>query len=984
MRAAMAVEIPQALRELLEGAKAEAPVLALADAVGTLLGDNEMPFFPGFTDHGSEHLDRVLEAGVALIPKRVWKEELLHPADAAALASAAMLHDLAMHVREPGFVELVEGGDFEPQPWFDVDQPGRTRDLPWRQLWSDFQREARHFGTSQLELLLGPGVASCPTVAFQEQLDPSQWKLADRLLIGEFLRRHHARLAHEIAVYGFPGARPEDFPVLSGTLPELANAIGALARSHGEDLRAMLDYVRFLEPRNKRPEGVLLVYLMGLLRVADYLQIDADRAPPLLLRLKKPQSRLSLEEWSKHKAISSITDDSDDPYGISVTVSRDHGLRTHLALVDLFEDMQLEMDTSVAVIDEVYGRSELGELGLTRRRVVTNLDQPSLHRHLNYVPRRAALRSDPDLFRLVIRDLYGNQPAVAGRELIQNAVDAVRVRRAHEKATDAEVPEKEFRALDADVVVTVEEGKDGRSLLRIADRGVGMTPDLIVDYFLQAGASFGPVAKEFADESSAPMKAGRFGVGAFAAFLLGPEMRVKTRHVDEKRGIAFRARIDEDLVELDWADLPIGTEVEIPFEAQPGLARPWGGALQTMPQRLLSTIIGFYRLKDPSVCFIYRGESEEAGEIEERPPAPADVPSVRGKIPDLWRSVRGHGMDAVFWRVPPRSDHTRNEFHAVKGGLLAHNGIVIRDLDQSLRLDEGAYSWSDPTLGRFIRRPSLAVFDRKHALHVKLHRYGLVDRTLPFEDCLLESLGTDLVAHALVAGPEVHPLQSEVELSPIFSRTAWIPASLALLNAYVSKPLLLLWTVSRGGSRPGETNPGPDPQQFLALQGSLNWRKYRFRAHIPFTHAGHGSQSEYDEWGFSIQSIASETSWLAASVPAAEAYTVMLRDSEEELFVAREGSLGMGVVPDEFRQTAEEVREKAGTRWVVLTLLKHLAVPGEQHLCLAAPWKNTVGGALPRSARRKNDVAERILAEHPSLRPLVDKWRRTIGSRESI
>ena len=46
------------------------------------------------------------------------------------------------------------------------------------------------------------------------------------LLIGEFVRRHHGRLAHEIALFGFPGLSSDEFPVLAKSISPLANLSG--------------------------------------------------------------------------------------------------------------------------------------------------------------------------------------------------------------------------------------------------------------------------------------------------------------------------------------------------------------------------------------------------------------------------------------------------------------------------------------------------------------------------------------------------------------------------------------------------------------------------------------------------------------------------------------------------------------------------------------------------------------------------------------
>ena len=60
------------------------------------------------------------------------------------------------------------------------------------------------------------------------------------------------------------------------------------------------------------------------------------------------------------------------------------------------------------------------------------------------------------------------------------------------------------------------------------------------------------------------LRSGRFGVGVLAAFLVGSEIEVLTRHLCEPEGVRFKATIDTDPIEL-WRvkDAQIGTKVTI-------------------------------------------------------------------------------------------------------------------------------------------------------------------------------------------------------------------------------------------------------------------------------------------------------------------------------------------------------------------------------------------------------------------------------------
>src|SRR5690349_5338368 len=364
------IEFPKPLKDLLEDSDLQAPIRVFADRVGEILADNKLPFFPDYTDHGIDHVNCVLKSEVELVPKQVWENSkkdsdprLLCDADAVVIIGGTLLHDFAMHLRPDGFRELIsQGSKFQPLPWFKENHEGHSADRPWADLWEDYIREARRFSDRQLTNIIGE--ESARTWKFFDLPDDAgQWERNHCLIVGEFIRRHHARLAHEIAIYGFPGLQvgsgEGQFPAMGKeeghTLMRLADLIGLTARSHWMSLRVCKAYLDAspLYPGTPRPMGTAVLYPMALLRVADYLQIDRQRAPAVLLQLRNPQSPVSVQEWKKHRAVQQIGP-ANDPRGKLVTVSTDLSLSLYLQLRDLLSGLQEEMDHSTAVLDEAY------------------------------------------------------------------------------------------------------------------------------------------------------------------------------------------------------------------------------------------------------------------------------------------------------------------------------------------------------------------------------------------------------------------------------------------------------------------------------------------------------------------------------------------------------------------------------------------------------------------------------------------------------
>ena len=62
---------------------------------------------------------------------------------------------------------------------------------------------------------------------------------------------------------------------------------------------------------------------MAALRIADYLQIQPERAPKSLLKLHKLRSPFSVGEWRVHQSVRNITSAGDDPEAIFVDAKPD-------------------------------------------------------------------------------------------------------------------------------------------------------------------------------------------------------------------------------------------------------------------------------------------------------------------------------------------------------------------------------------------------------------------------------------------------------------------------------------------------------------------------------------------------------------------------------------------------------------------------------------------------------------------------------------
>jgi hypothetical protein len=180
---------------------------------------NRVVFFSEYTDHSLVHIESVILTESGLISDKAWA--VLSAADSAALIVATLLHDAGMHLSADGFRSLID-------PQVPRESVPHFNEMPWPVLWTNFLGEASRFDERQLKRLFG----DCAPVSAPDLNDLSE---RDHLLIGEFLRRHHRRLAHEIALWGVPGPTRDPIRIADAFEQATGNLIGLIARSHGID-----------------------------------------------------------------------------------------------------------------------------------------------------------------------------------------------------------------------------------------------------------------------------------------------------------------------------------------------------------------------------------------------------------------------------------------------------------------------------------------------------------------------------------------------------------------------------------------------------------------------------------------------------------------------------------------------------------------------------------------------------------------------------
>lgn len=312
------------------------------------------------------------------------------------------------------------------------------------------------------------------------------------------------------------------------------------------------DLVRVCQSHGKNPSDlnnlkctttIDLRFCAVLLRLADILDFDITRAPKTLYQYCRfddaegREPKISQAEWHKHIA----------SHGFEFDHVADRSVPYDLPCHITSESMQIEQAVH-SYLDWVD--NELNQCSDLLRRYAgkwQNFVLPSKVKRTikanGYVSGQYHLTMDQEkvMDLLVGEELYSDSSAFV-RELLQNAIDAVRTR----EQLDKQRP----KSWKPQINIRSWMDEEGYHWFRIEDNGTGMTQEIVESYFLKIGKSY-YTSDTFrkdkircrADPDYTPIS--RFGIGILSCFMGGKDsnqMEISTKRfaTDGKRSSALR------------------------------------------------------------------------------------------------------------------------------------------------------------------------------------------------------------------------------------------------------------------------------------------------------------------------------------------------------------------------------------------------------------------------------------------------------------
>jgi molecular chaperone HtpG len=429
---------------------------------------------------------------------------MLSPMEAYIAVASAYLHDSGMVISDDGKAKIIQSDEWKA--WTSGHGNGAQR-------WEEIGR--LRSGHSPADANLRHFLADVQT----------------RFLIAEFVRRVHHLRAKDILT-----KNEDQLGRFAFNNPALLRVIGDVCVAHGLSQRDLEDRERYPDRRDIDGQEVNVQFLAILLRLGDLLDMDYDRACPLLLSVACPLPAESLAHWTQYRC---ITHRLTAPDRIEITAECQNQ-EEHRFLSDWCQWL-VEETRNASILVARSHRHQSWPLPIASMDGADSTIHIRPAQDAKYIPSRWKFELDTEaVFDRLIGDIYEN-PIVFVRELIQNALDATRCQLYLDLKNSGEaIPEfptqaPEERRKQYPISIRLEErqvkndlsGSDElRQAIVIEDRGLGMDKDVVHRYLLQVGRSF-YTTQEF-QRKFGFVPTSRFGLGFLSVFGVSDRVTIDT------------------------------------------------------------------------------------------------------------------------------------------------------------------------------------------------------------------------------------------------------------------------------------------------------------------------------------------------------------------------------------------------------------------------------------------------------------------------
>jgi hypothetical protein len=430
--------------------------------------DNIRLLFPEYTPHDEQyHLKPLFHLASRLLGKRLLQK--LNATELFLLACALYGHDWGMAVSNSERLSIVGA------------QPAKGNEtIPEQEEQRGFHRFAREHGY----------------IISGDPVPISIWR--------EYVRQTHAiRSARRIRTY---------FETIdTGVSLRLAQ----ICESHYLDYEVLRDPIKYPIHGSVLGESVNIRAVAAYLRLIDLLDLADNRTPYVIWKFVAPRDSQSVMEWNKHRALRQVTFPSYQKGQRQILVegsTDDH--EVYAALEDLKDYSEKQFKGCTDLLAEMPDQSYTLDLSRITWRVATE----------NFKPISVQFQFDRErMLEFLSQELYQAEKYVFLRELLQNSIDAIRMRKAILQS------QEKRNANDlGEIHVKVRRNSSGFIDLTWTDNGVGMDQYVVQNYLAVVGKSYYQ-SDDFLRLGLPIEPISRFGIGILTCFMVSDSIEITTK-----------------------------------------------------------------------------------------------------------------------------------------------------------------------------------------------------------------------------------------------------------------------------------------------------------------------------------------------------------------------------------------------------------------------------------------------------------------------
>ncbi len=326
---------------------------------------------------------------------------------------------------------------------------------------------------------------------------------SSRWAVQEYVRQtHHWRSGERVRRYFRPIGEGAD------------DAISRACEAHGLGIDDLNDTDSYPTNLSVLGEQVNIQAIAVYLRLVDLFDLGQDRAPYVIWKFVAPRDPTSVMEWKKHQALQSVTCSPYQREGRNIVV--DGSTDDHEVYAAL-QDLRYYCEQELRGCSDLLNRMSHPYHKLN----IYHIEWRVRARGFKPIPVRFEFDRD-QMLNILSDEIYQGDRYVFLRELLQNSIDAIRMRRAVLHKNGVEPGNLGV------IHVKVERTENGDTRVIWKDDGIGMDEHIVRTYLAVAGKSY-YTSRDYERQDVNIDPISYFGIGILSCFMVSDRIEIETR-----------------------------------------------------------------------------------------------------------------------------------------------------------------------------------------------------------------------------------------------------------------------------------------------------------------------------------------------------------------------------------------------------------------------------------------------------------------------